>query len=183
MANPISIETSSTTSRDIGNPSLYLTDYVRENKFGEKGRFAQVSLSSLHEIIKIGLQEKLASNMGTNIESGTSHHKSTAARKDVLNIVSTNFIRTTKVEGLGLSATTSTSINGGLVSNRDSQIEVFYKYMKYHKGGPHAHAYDTFEPGNKQDTPLSRNPILLVEKSVRELISPFVSNRLRMIPV
>lgn len=62
-----------------------------------------------------------------------------------------------------------------LVNNREGHIDAFYTYMKY--------PYQTFEPGFKQGTPPTRNPKLLIAKSMREVAATIVTNRLKAILV
>jgi hypothetical protein len=50
-------------------------------------------------------------------------------------------------------------------------ITAFYTYMKY--------PYQTFEPEFKQGSPASRNPKLLISKSIREILATKVDNKLR----
>ena len=61
------------------------------------------------------------------------------------------------------------------VTMRDGQLTAFYTYMKY--------PYATFEPGGQQGIPESRDPRLLIEKSVRQIATEVVKTRLRVIPV
>lgn len=63
----------------------------------------------------------------------------------------------------------------GLTSDRDGTVTAFYTYMKY--------PYQTFEPGFKQGEPTSRDPRLLISKSIRQIASTLIRNRLRTIPV
>lgn len=118
-----------------------------------RGRFIGINVVSLQNLINGKLEEQLTSNMGKG------------GRKDILNYDTGNFSKTTKV----------TSIS----ASRTEGIEVFYSYMKYRPGTGKQHAYDSFEPGNAQGLPLSRNPQLLVEKSIREIASSLVTGRLK----
>lgn len=80
-------------------------------------------------------------------------------RKDVLNYRTGRFAESAKVERLSQS--------------REGMITAFYSYMKY--------PYQTFEPGFRQGSPKSRDPKLLISKSVREIAAIMVGNRLRAI--
>jgi hypothetical protein len=62
-----------------------------------------------------------------------------------------------------------------LTMTKDSAIQAFYTYQKY--------PYQTFEPGFKQGDPPSRNPKLLIGKSIREIAKAIVTNRLKAILV
>jgi hypothetical protein len=59
--------------------------------------------------------------------------------------------------------------------SRQGMITAFYSYMK--------NPYQTFEPGFKQGSPASRNPKLLISKSIREIAATHVGNRLRAVSV
>lgn len=82
-------------------------------------------------------------------------------RRDVLNLRTGRFAESAKVERLS--------------ESRAGMISVFYSYMK--------NPYQTFEPGFKQGSPASRNPKLLIAKSIREIAGQMVANRLRSVSV
>lgn len=54
-------------------------------------------------------------------------------------------------------------------------ITAFYTYMKY--------PYATFSEGGRQQYPRSRDPKLLISKSIREIAGTSVANRLRAVNV
>lgn len=83
------------------------------------------------------------------------------SREDILNYRSGRFAKSAKVERL--------------VQSKSGLITAFYTYMKY--------PYQTFEPGFAQGSPLSRNPKLLISKSIHELAATQVTTRLRAIPL
>jgi hypothetical protein len=62
-----------------------------------------------------------------------------------------------------------------LTRDKDGSIKAFYTYMKY--------PYQTFEPGFNQGSPASRNPQLLISKSIRQIAASIVAARLKAIPV
>ena len=82
-------------------------------------------------------------------------------RRDILNLRTGRFAESAKVERLS--------------ESRAGMITVFYSYMK--------NPYQTFEPGYKQGSPATRNPKLLIAKSIREIAGQMVSNRLRSVSV
>lgn len=57
--------------------------------------------------------------------------------------------------------------------SRAGMITAFYTYMK--------NPYQTFEPGYAQGKPASRDPKLLISKSIREIAATKVGNRLRAV--
>lgn len=59
--------------------------------------------------------------------------------------------------------------------SRQGMISVFYNYMK--------NPYATFSEGGRQQYPKTRDPKLLISKSIREIAGPMVANRLRSVVV
>jgi hypothetical protein len=82
-------------------------------------------------------------------------------RRDVLNLRTGRFAESVRVERMSQS--------------REGMITAFYSYMK--------NPYATFSQGGAQDTPKSRDPKLLIAKSIREIAAQQVANRLRSISV
>jgi hypothetical protein len=82
-------------------------------------------------------------------------------RKDVLNYRSGRFASSAKVERLS--------------ESRQGMITAFYSYMK--------NPYATFSRGGRQDRPYTRDPKLLISKSIRELAGAQVANRMRAVLV
>lgn len=62
-----------------------------------------------------------------------------------------------------------------LSQSREGMITVFYSYMKA--------PYSTFSQGGQQSVPSSRDPKLLIAKSIREIAFQYVGNRLRSVAV
>ena len=62
-----------------------------------------------------------------------------------------------------------------LVRNKDASLTAYYTYLKY--------PYATFEPGGRQGYPESRDPRLLISKSIRQLAAQQMSERLKTICV
>ncbi len=58
---------------------------------------------------------------------------------------------------------------------REETINIFYSYMKY--------PYATFAKGGRQENPSTRNPELLIAKSIREIAKEVVTNKLKAVPV
>lgn len=83
------------------------------------------------------------------------------SRKDILNLRSGRFAESVKVERLSQS--------------REGMITAFYSYMK--------NPYQTFEPGFRQGIPKSRDPKLLISKSIRELAAQKAVTKLRAVRV
>jgi hypothetical protein len=103
--------------------------------------------------LQILLNTRLADQIAKNMGSGE--------RRDILNY------RTGRFSG-------SVSVKS-LVLTKEDSINIFYTYMKY--------PYATFAPGGIQQSPKSRDPNILISKSIREIATELVSNRLKVIPV
>ncbi|MFI3221385.1 MAG: hypothetical protein QX189_20050 [Methylococcales bacterium] len=83
------------------------------------------------------------------------------SQKDVLNYRSGRFAGSASVKTLSQS--------------REGMITAFYTYMK--------NPYQTFEPGFAQGSPKTRDPKLLIAKSIREIAATKVGNRMRAVLV
>lgn len=60
------------------------------------------------------------------------------------------------------------------LTKRDTYVEAFYTYMR--------NPYATFEPSGQQGFPTSRDPRKLIEKSIRQIASTIITNRLKATP-
>ena len=80
-------------------------------------------------------------------------------RRDILNYRTGRFASSVKVEQLS--------------SSKQGMISAFYSYMK--------NPYATFSNGGRQATPKSRDPKLLISKSIREIAQQVVANNLRAV--
>lgn len=85
----------------------------------------------------------------------------TGNRRDVLNYRTGRFAQSAKVERLS--------------ESRQGMITAFYSYMK--------NPYATFSQGGRQELPRSRDPKLLISKSIREIAGSLVANRLRAVNI
>jgi hypothetical protein len=82
-------------------------------------------------------------------------------RRDVLNLRSGRFAESVQVERLS--------------ESRSGAITAFYSYMR--------NPYATFSSGGRQQYPRSRDPKLLISKSIRELAQTITQQRLRAVLV
>jgi hypothetical protein len=82
-------------------------------------------------------------------------------RSDILNYRTGRFASTVKVERMSQS--------------REGMITAFYSFMK--------NPYATFSQGGRQSIPTSRDPKLLIARSIREIAAEKVANRLRAVSV
>ena len=85
----------------------------------------------------------------------------TGTRRDILNLRSGRFAESVKIERM--------------TQSREGMITAFYSYMK--------NPYATFSTGGLQGSPKTRDPKLLIAKSIRELATQQVQNRLRSVVV
>jgi hypothetical protein len=85
----------------------------------------------------------------------------TGGRRDILNLRTGRFAESVRVERLS--------------ESREGMITAFYTYMR--------NPYGTFSAGGRQEYPKSRDPKLLISKSIREIAETQVKNRLRAVLV
>jgi len=85
----------------------------------------------------------------------------TGTRRDVLNLRSGRFAESVRVERL--------------TQSRNGMISAFYNYMR--------NPYATFSAGGKQELPRSRDPKLLISRSIRQVAEQAKITRLRAILV
>jgi hypothetical protein len=85
----------------------------------------------------------------------------TGTRSDILNLRTGRFAESAKVERM--------------TQSRDGMITAFYSYMR--------NPYGTFSQGGRQESPKSRDPKLLISKSIRQIAELQVRNRLRAVLV
>lgn len=99
--------------------------------------------------LQVYINENLQHVISANMGGGT--------ERNILNYRTGRFAESVKVDSLSQS--------------RQGMITAFYTYMK--------NPYQTFEPGFKQGSPKSRDPKLLISRSIREIVATKVSNKLR----
>ena len=85
----------------------------------------------------------------------------TGSRRDILNLRSGRFAESVRVEQL--------------TQGRQGMVTAYYTYMR--------NPYATFSDGGKQSNPSSRNPKLLISKSIREVAAQAKITRLRAVLV
>jgi hypothetical protein len=99
--------------------------------------------------------------LNSQIQDVVSSNMGDGTRKDILNYRTGRFASTVNIDHL--------------TQNRDGLISVFYSYMK--------NPYATFSAGGKQERPKTRDPKLLIGKSIRDIASQVVANQLRAISI
>ena len=105
----------------------------------------------------ISLQNLLNQNLHSQIQK----NMGTGERRDVLNYRTGRFAESVKVEKMSAS--------------REGMITAFYSYMR--------NPYATFSFGGQQANPATRDPKLLISKSIREIGAVMVANRMRAVLV
>jgi len=80
-------------------------------------------------------------------------------RKDILNLRTGRFAESARVERL--------------TQGREGMITAYYNYMRY--------PYATFSQGGRQEFPRSRDPKLLISKSIREILQEQMITRMRAV--
>lgn len=97
--------------------------------------------------------------INSQLQDVVSANMGDGSRKDILNYRTGRFAASVKVEDLSVS--------------REGMITAFYNYMR--------NPYATFSSGGKQQLPRSRDPKLLIAKSIREIAAQKVGNRMRAV--
>jgi len=105
----------------------------------------------------VSLQNLLNQNLHTQIQK----NMGTGLRRDVLNYQTGRFAESAKVEKMSQS--------------REGMITAFYSYMR--------NPYATFSTGGAQESPATRDPKLLISRSIREIGATMVGNRMRAVLV
>jgi hypothetical protein len=101
----------------------------------------------------------LQSLLNSQLQDVISANMGDGNSRNILNYRTGRFASTVKVEKIS--------------SSRQGMITAFYSYMK--------NPYATFSDGGKQSIPKSRDPKLLISKSIREIAGQVVTNRLRAV--
>jgi hypothetical protein len=99
--------------------------------------------------------------INTHLQDVISSNMGDGSSKNVLNYRTGRFAASAQVERMSYS--------------KEGTITAFYDYMK--------NPYATFSAGGKQSKPTSRDPKLLISKSIREIAQQVVSNKLRAVSV
>ena len=99
--------------------------------------------------------------INANLQNVISANMGDGSSKNILNYRTGRFAASASVERMS--------------ESRAGMITAFYTYMK--------NPYQTFEPGYAQGKPASRDPKLLISKSIREIAALKVGNRLRAVSI
>ncbi len=116
---------------------------------------SKISIPSNLSYSAVSLQLLINANLAQKIKENMGDGN----RRDVLNLRSGRLAESAKVERLS--------------ESRQGMITAFYSYMR--------NPYGTFSDGGRQQYPRSRDPKLLISKSIREIAEGQVANRLRAV--
>lgn len=128
---------------------------VKKNKVSKS-----VSVKAAKEDPQLKLTS-LQAFINTHLQDVLSANMGDGSRKDILNYRTGRFAGSARVERMSKS--------------REGMITAFYSYMK--------NPYATFSEGGQQSLPKTRDPKLLISKSIREIVAEKVSNRLKAVVV
>lgn len=147
------------------------TQYRKELKLSiQKVKKLATAVKKAAELAKISERNRLSETLNLNSLQNL-------INSQLQDVVSANM-------GDGNSRTTLNYRSGRLASSakvvkmsesREGMITAFYTYMK--------NPYATFSEGGRQQAPKSRDPKLLISKSIREIAETQVANRLRAVVV
>lgn len=133
------------------NPLIKLATNITSNT-----KIAKPSISiSKQQVPLVSLQQLINSKLRDTIISNMGKGTSTS----ILNNRTGRFASSAKVERMSQS--------------REGMITAFYSYMK--------NPYATFSEGGRQESPRTRDPKLLISKSIREIAATQVANRMRAV--
>ena len=142
-------------SKKPKKPSALLDKIV--SKLSTKKAPVSKPVTVLDQISLISLQDLINSQLQDVISANMGDGNS----RNVLNYRTGRLAASAKVESMS--------------ESRSGMITAFYSYMK--------NPYATFSAGGQQQSPKSRDPKLLISKSIREIAQQQVANRLRAVAV
>lgn len=117
--------------------------------------------STLPPLTSVVNLNNLQNLLNANLVDRVKQNMGDGNARNVLNLRTGRFAESVKVERLS--------------ESRAGMITAFYSYMK--------NPYATFSEGGRQQYPKTRDPKLLISKSIREIASAQVANRLRAVLV
>jgi hypothetical protein len=161
----VKVQKSSKTKEDIGikkatqhmikTLSKLKSDLVKNNKkIKIKIKGTQIAARTISLVqLQNLINDSLVDRIKQNMGKGTD--------RKILNLRTGRLAESVKVERMS--------------ESREGMITAFYSYMK--------NPYATFSKGGRQENPPSRDPKLLIARSIRDIAAQKVSNRLRSVNV
>jgi hypothetical protein len=132
-----------------------LKNEIKRTKSDPKKLKENIVLDSDIELNLVNLQNIINQLLHQQIRQ----NMGTGDRQDVLNYQTGRFAQSARVEQL--------------TQGRTGMISAYYTYMKY--------PYATFSEGGRQEFPRSRDPKLLISKSIREIMQQQMITRMRAV--
>jgi hypothetical protein len=130
---------------------------LKSRSGGTKVKPEAIRLQPTVELSLTSLQTLLDANLVQRVKQ----NMGSGSSRTVLNLRSGRLAESAKVERLS--------------ESRAGMITAFYSYMK--------NPYATFSDGGQQQNPRSRDPKLLISRSIREIAAQQVANRLRAVAI
>ena len=139
----------------LKNENIKVTKFIAELKsLDAKAKSIKIQKSTTNLVqLQNLINQSLVERVKANMGRGE--------RRDVLNLRTGRFAESVKVTRM--------------TQSREGMITAFYSYMK--------NPYATFSQGGRQSSPTSRDPKLLIARSIREIAAAQVANRLRSVSV
>lgn len=156
-------------TRSTNKSQVLLNSTTKITKRRKSVKIIRKSTPNLRIDTKSGLSEidintrlpNLQSLMDRDLVKTVKRNMGGGGRHDILNLRSGRFAESVKVERL--------------TQGREGVISAYYNYMR--------NPYATFSQGGKQESPRSRDPKLLISKSIREVAAQAMITRLRAVLV
>ena len=142
------------THKKLSTPKVIVNARPQSDR---ASNLASTSSSITPTVNLVSLQNILNQNLASRIQQ----NMGTGSRQDILNYRTGRFAESAKVERMSQS--------------RQGMISAFYSYMR--------NPYGTFSIGGDQQSPVSRDPKLLISRSIREIGATMVNNRMRAVLV
>ena len=149
-----------TQKSNTKTPSIKLNSASKSTPLNNRTPAKKVAESKVTRAIQFSLAS-LQSLLNNNLVQQIKRNMGDGSRRDILNLRSGRFAESVKVERMSQS--------------REGMITAFYTYMK--------NPYATFSQGGDQEFPRTRDPKLLISKSIREIATQQVANRLRAVSI
>ena len=141
--------------RKVGKPSVKQATKVKNKNINFKQPVLKLATSPVSTVNLTALQNLINANLAEKIKENMGGGSS----RNVLNNRTGRLAESAQVERMS--------------ESRAGMITAFYSYMK--------NPYATFSAGGRQQDPKSRDPKLLIAKSIREIAAQQVGNRLRSV--
>lgn len=127
----------------------------------KKSKKSEIKLGSVPTKVSIVSLSSLLNLLNASLSEKIKENMGSGNRRDVLNLRTGRLAESAKVERLS--------------ESRAGMITAFYSYMK--------NPYATFSEGGLQQNPKTRDPKLLIAKSIREIAAAQVANRMRAVAI